>query len=356
VALAFSMDSEYSCMKKYLILGAGVAGLSVGNSLLDLGVGVTLLEGGTEFSVKTCGEFLSYKVLPLLETWGISPDRRVSEAFFHHKEKQIAVEFPELCGSMPRLDLELQLADRFQKKGGTIHFGKRIDEIVPKTPFLVSSEDGDSYEADALIISAGRWQGKKAGGTVRYQGIKNHFCSKHLPSSLHMVLLDDGYCGVSSLNGEKAVISCLQKFRGGTSERTSLLSHFSSVDALRPFVSDAAPFFESHLEAPIGGFGIKELPNWPNAYFVGDAAATIAPIFGEGMTLALNGGKLAADYIVQGKWEEYRAAWKTAFEKRVRKSIVANTVALSPTLQPLLFSLWKQFPSFFHKRIFSTDS
>lgn len=314
-------------MARDIIIGAGLAGLSAGISLLDKGREVLLFEASEKLTVKTCGEFLSYESLALLEKWKIFPKFTIHKAHFHYNHRSIVFELPSPCGSMPRLDLENTLLDLFIKKGGKVQFGTKADPA--------------SFPGESVIISAGRWQGKPP-TSPHYIGIKNHF-SMTPPSDLHMFFSKDSYFGISPLTEGKVVFSCLAK----PMQHPEQFIRDKIQDIL--LLQDAVPSLPSWLITPVGALGMKKLPDWPNVYFLGDARATIAPLSGGGMTMALTSGEMAAEFIVQGKWQEFQKAWHHRYARRIQLAKTLNSLVFRPSLLPLLFKLLQAYPELIQK-------
>ncbi len=327
-------------VKKATILGASLGGLSTGISLLEKGVEVLLIDASSSPTLKTCGEFLSHEAVSLLNKWGIRPKREIKEAFFYYQGRKIVIPFPDACGSTPRLALENALLERFIALGGKASLGTKVHHIIPGPPFQLHMDAGEVVETFDLIISTGRFQGKAPTTSPHYIGIKNHYQTPYPPSALHMTFIEGGYYGISPLDHKTMVVSCLLKKR----EPVALEELFSKNPLIQEHLRGATPFLSTPLVTPLGNFGKKELPLWEGSYFVGDAAATVAPLIGQGMTIALTSGQLAANYVRRGEWQEYRKAWKKHFSTRVSLSSILNSLALSPLFAPRLFPLLEKYP------------
>ena len=57
-------------------------------------------------------------------------------------------------------------------------------------------------------------------------------------------------------------------------------------------------------------FSHRKTPKWANGYFIGDAAGSIPPATGNGLSMALSSGIMAAKYAVRGDANGFRRAWK----------------------------------------------
>jgi len=318
-------------MKKVTILGAGIGGISAGIFLLKKGIDVELIEGSRALSVKTCGEFLSYEAIELLRELDITPKKEIKETIFHYEERSFLRKMPLPCASMPRLELETALLQKFHALGGTIVFGHKVEKIVSNSYFQLYLDNGEKIEAKEVIFSTGRFQGMASLENLPYQGIKNHYMMENPPDALNMVFFPDGYLGFSPIDHNKSVLSCLVK------QKEIKIEKLLKIYPLDKYLKNQEPLFQNWLTTPVGPFGCKKLPPWANSYFVGDAAATIPPISGQGMTISLISGQMVAEYVVNGRYEEYRKMWKKRFYKRIALSSMLHAAALSPKVAPKLF-------------------
>lgn len=325
-------------MKSVVILGAGLGGISAGIFLLEKGIKVQLIEGSGTFSVKTCGEFLSYEAIELLDRLGIAPKKEIKEMHLHYRDRSLRRKMPFSCGSMPRLELETMLLQRFNTLGGESILGYKVQKITSAPHFQLYLDNGEKIETKELIISTGRFQGMPPPKNLPYRGIKNHYVMENPPDALNMVFFPDGYLGFCPIDDNKTVVSCL------TQKKEIKIEEMLKMYPLDKYLHEKQPLFQDWLTTPVGAFGCKTLPLWPNCYFVGDAAATIPPISGQGMTIALTSGQMAAKYIEKGDWKEYRKAWRERYYKRIAFSRLLHGAALSTKIAPKLFSFLEKHP------------
>ncbi len=337
-------------MKKVVILGAGLGGISAGLFLLEKGIDVSLIEGSSSLAVKTCGEFLSYEAIALLDHFGIFPKKEIKEIHFHHQDRSFRKKIPIPCGSMPRLELETLLLQRFNTLGGKLILGHKVQKIVSRPRFQLHLDSREKIEAEQLIVSAGRFQGMPVPKDLPYRGIKNHYITESPPDALNMTFFPKGYMGFSPIDHNKSVVSCLVK-QDGIDVEELLKMH-----PLSTHLQGREPLFQEWLQTPIGPFGCKALPLWPGSYFVGDAAATIPPISGQGMTIALTSGQMVAEYVVQGLWQEYRKAWKKRYYKRIALSRILHAAALTPKATPKLFRFLEKHPRLIDRFFYLTTA
>ena len=118
--MGFSVSLEYYFMEKLVIVGAGVAGLSCLNALLDRHVSPLLLEASTIGAPKMCGEFLSPSATHQLKQWDVGPLQTIRQVRFFGETSTLHVTFRREAGAYGRHHAEMELAARAQQKGGRI--------------------------------------------------------------------------------------------------------------------------------------------------------------------------------------------------------------------------------------------
>ncbi|MBS0635612.1 MAG: FAD-dependent oxidoreductase [Verrucomicrobia bacterium] len=261
--MAASLPLAGTDMEEVVIVGAGVAGLACMNAFLDKGIYPILYEAGTVGSYKICGEFLSARACRQLEAWDISPIQKIDQ--IHIDSLTIDVQ----CGAMSRIEAELKLAARAKKLDGRIVEETKVEQLLPGKVLLA---DGQEIATKKLIVATGRFGAKPA--EFPYIGLKAHFTHDQLIPSLTMQLIQGGYYGIVPISATTSNIACLVK-------KEYLQQALNILDV------------EWHT-APVGSFGIKKVPNWPNCYWIGDAIASFPPATGQGFTHALDSALLAA--------------------------------------------------------------
>ncbi|MGE3953813.1 MAG: NAD(P)/FAD-dependent oxidoreductase [Parachlamydiales bacterium] len=307
-----------------LIIGGGVAGLAAANHLADAGCPALVLEAGTYPSHKVCGEFVSPEALPILERWGLAPQIRLSRADFHYKGRTLSFDLPQAAGSAPRYIFDTALAARVEVLTST-----SADSLIKRDDLWVAKVGQKELSAPYAIIGTGRLTGQKR-PHFPYRGYKAHF--RGSLDHLEMHLFKGAYLGISQVAPDTLNVACLSK---GPCNPSSLL----------PF--PLKPLFD-WLEVPAPEFGVRPVPNWENALFIGDAAGTVAPICGEGLAMGITSGVMAAEYILNNKAPLFRQAWlkrytrRIAIAKALHRALLQTPALLMaghllPTLSPWLF-------------------
>ena len=287
-------------MEDLVIVGGGVAGLSCLNALLDKGISPLLLEASTIGSPKMCGEFLAPNAIEQLNKWGIGPLQSIKQAHFFGGRRSLQMTFPREAGAYCRHHAEMELATRAREKGGRIREFSSIQTITPATqnkPFILELTSGEVIEARDLIFATGKWsRAKPSVNASKFIGFKTHISQVIQSETLMMYSLNGGYLGIVPVSSEKSNITCLVKRE--VVERVGscvdFLTNFMN-SRLSPVKLDTLDWLEG--EAP--AFGAKAIPNWPHAYWIGDALLSVHPAIGYGFAHAVSSACMAADYYLK---------------------------------------------------------
>ena len=98
------------------------------------------------------------------------------------------------------------------------------------------------------------------------------------------------------------------------------------------------------MTASVPEFGIKSTPDWPQTFFIGDALATIPPITGNGLSMAIQGGVLAAEYAVRNDVEGFTKSWKKSFKHPLFWGKIFHRVAMKPTIGKRMMQISNGIP------------
>lgn len=315
-------------MTETIILGGGIAGFAAAIRLAELGERAVLLEAASQFSQKVCGEFISPESLPTLARWGIKPAQRIAHARFVVGDRDVMFDLPAEAGSLSRLEFETQLYQGATERGVDVRLGAGVEAVLPQAngTYVVTLKGGEQLTATNLIFASGRFGGALGSATPvdrPYVGIKAHFTGMDLENCLEMHLLPGAYVGMSSVGNGITNIALLAKKSSYSTHSDAdalwqaLLAHPNAA-RLRERMQGAERLFPQWLRVEIPDFGMRVPSSLPHTYAVGDAAGSIPPISGEGLSMALTGGCLAAEYCVKGDYVGYPIVLRQIFISRVR--------------------------------------
>ncbi len=305
--MAFSVSLAGGFVEELVIAGGGIAGLGCLNALLDRQVSPLLLEGASIGSPKMCGEFLAPPVIEQLEKWDIGPVQLIKQAQFIANNQAVHIDFPRTGGAYTRHAAELELAARAKKLGGRIREQAPIKDIIPagnNTPFKLQLASGEVILAREVIFATGKYS--QQARASKYIGFKTHIPHVFQPETLLMYSLAGGYLGIVPVTAEISNITCLIK-RSEIEKAGSCKAYFASF--LQQNTLD-------WLEGPAPAFGLKPLPDWPHAYWIGDAFATVHPAAGYGFAHGVSSALMAADYYLKKDPANYHKALRHVMRPR----------------------------------------
>ncbi len=285
------------------IIGGGPAGSSAAIAATHLGASVVLLEARNFPRHKVCGEFVSAEALDVLASLlqnlpagrallDSAPDIQRTRLFLGTRMIEAPVSPPAL--SITRYDLDFQLWMAAQAAGVETRSNCEVTAAEGSGPFRLATSGGN-HSAKALIIAAGRWSQFTPDRTVpagpRWIGVKGHFREVSPNPSTDLYFFANGYCGVQPV--AKDVINTCAMVR---SDRATSLPE---VFALHAKLAERAASWTA-VTQPISTAPLiyrNPQPVRGNAMFAGDAAAFIDPFAGDGISIALRSGRLAAQCI-----------------------------------------------------------
>jgi len=326
--------------KPVTIIGGGLAGLTLGIGLRQLGVPVVIHEAGTYPRHRVCGEFISGRGLTTLarlrlgeligQAGAVSPQ---TVAFFTATKATAPRQLPSAAICISRFKLDAVLAKYFRELGGELRESQR---------FVGNSGEG-------VVRGTGRHaQARKKG--VRWFGLKIHARNIALAADLEMHVSPRGYVGLCNINdGEVNVCGLFRKRadeHGDAKARHELLRG-EPDSPLRQRLADAT--FDENSFCAVGGLSFRPRKAAARAEIcVGDAITMIPPVTGNGMSMAFESAELAM--VPLAAWSRDESSWDDARQQVARDCDAAfagrlawanwlQRIVLTPALHNLLVAL-----------------
>lgn len=361
-----------------LIIGGGPAGSSAAIDLARGGIDVAIVERKRFPREVLCGEFLSGEVVRAIRQFGLydeflalRPHKITSFLFIPDENIQSAHSLGFEAWSLKRSLLDHMLLRKAESLGATI--------IQPAEVFSVSRHHG-SYEVrckrgeEEISITAGTVVAAYGKQNPLDKFLKRSFVSHrsgfngmkyHVPDHLFrqfpngdIRLFASGgvYCGINRVTGNEATL-CFLADRGvsGSHPLHALTQLFQNNSSFRTlFRGDLAS--ELRKLSPYGAgnifFGKKNLVE-NGVYMIGDAAAVIAPLAGDGIGMAIESGQLLAHLLKRARRESvsalqtetvYISEWRHRFRKRLTLASILQSIAMKSAGGNLGGRLLKTFP------------
>ncbi len=286
------------------VIGGGPAGTSAAITAAGYGASVLLLEKGSFPRHKVCGEFVSAESLEILASL-LSDGKGLMEAaprihrarmFLEGRVLEMPIEPPS--ASIARFDLDNALWHSAKCRGIDARERQNVSETEGKGPFAIRTADGE-FMSRSIVDASGRWSNlnssqqryRNPDGSAKWIGVKAQYREDNPSDSVDLYFFEGGYCGVQPIisGGEGRINACaMVRSDTATTIQEVLLQHAELEKRSRQWQQVTEPTATSPLR-----FRTPE-PLHGNILRAGDAAAFVDPFVGDGISLALRGGTLAA--------------------------------------------------------------
>jgi flavin-dependent dehydrogenase len=339
-------------VERIVIVGGGVAGLSCLNALLDQGVSALLLEAAIIGTPKMCGEFLAPPAVAQLGKWGIGPIQVIKQASFFAKQAAWDLPFPHPAGAYARDALEVQLAARARNLGGRILENSPIQKISPAigdAPYTVCLASGEVFQAETVIFATGKFgqQGIQNGASP-YYGFKIHLPLVVKPETLLMYSQPGAYFGIVPISETVSNCACLVR-RNVIENNDGSCKQFLSrlIDengSLREVFERVDINSLVWLEGRAPQFGLRQIQDWPRAFWIGDALASLPPAIGYGFAHSVESAVMAAESYGENKARKYRRRAIRLIRPKLRMGKLMHRLMLRPGWGRWLFPFLRRNP------------
>ncbi|QRM27559.1 NAD(P)/FAD-dependent oxidoreductase [Microvirga sp. VF16] len=355
--------------EEIVIVGGGPAGASAACILADAGRSALLIERDPEPRHKVCGEFLSIEAQTYLAHLGIDLDRlrasRIARIRLAHGRHSTEADLPFLSRGLSRKILDEALLQQAMSRGAEILRGVTVKAISPEgTGIHLDADTHSEIQTETLFLASGkhdvRGAKRPAAGTMNdLIGFKGHYRLAQaqqiaLEGCVEVILFTGGYAGLQLVEDGIANL-CLVVTRqcfddigkswGGLLDR---IAH--ECPHLGERMEGAEPLFERPLsifQIPYGYLHVPA-PREPQSLFrVGDQAAVIPSFTGDGMSIALHSGCLAAStFLAQGQASSiFHRRLREDIQRSLRLASALNTTVRYRLGRQAVFHLCRAWPA-----------
>ena len=321
-----------------LIVGGGPAGASAAILLARAGSPHLLVERSRETGDALCGGFLSWRTLESLAALGIEADvlnpQRVSRLRLFAGRRQSETTLPRPAIGVSRLRLDTVLLAKAVAMGSAVERGVAVRSIDGR----VANIEGGDLAADALLLASGKHDVRGLARPADARGDDPSLGLRvRLPASaalnalvgdaIELHLFDRGYAGLV-LQEDGSANLCMAVHR-------SRLSEAGDPERLLLALAEESPLLGERLSH--GGSGsVDAVANVPygwraavtdaGVFRLGDQAAVIPSLAGEGMGIAIASGIRAAQALLRGGAGQAESYQRDLYRATARPVAVAGIV------------------------------
>jgi 2-polyprenyl-6-methoxyphenol hydroxylase-like FAD-dependent oxidoreductase len=297
-------------MPDVTIIGAGPAGSSAACALASRGWDVILIEQHRFPRDKVCGESLSALGVEVLHRLGLAPTIEALHPSILHQTilhapdgRHLACPLPRPMWGLSRRALDAALLESARAAGVRILQPARVESLSPLTVRHLESNRLETLTPSWIILADGKGAllPSRPPPTTDL-GIKAHFEYVTGPrDAVELFGVQGHYVGLAPIERSLSNVafslptSRLDRFRGDLgalwqhllTENATLAARFSHAHQVGPWLASPLPRFPVNHPWP------------PRVIPLGNSAAALEPIGGEGMGLALRSAELATAALDQ---------------------------------------------------------
>ncbi|MBT5925320.1 MAG: hypothetical protein HOH33_01740 [Verrucomicrobia bacterium] len=338
------------------IVGGGVGGLVLGIRLRQLGVEVRLSEAGQYPRHRVCGEFISGKGVGILGEMDLLDAFKRSGAqlastmkCYGNRSVSPILRLPESALCISRYTMDHIMSSQFENMGGNLLTGQRypIDEA----------------QIEGTILATGRQPTLKRRSA--WIGYKFHLRGMELSADLEMHFTRNGYLGLCRV--EKDSINVCGLYRANQGDGFDLKTDWKRFLSQNMHPERHQAISSAQIVADslcfVSGLSYRAIQsrNVHPLACIGDRMATIPPLTGNGMSMALESACLASGHIVDYvrkdvSWSEVtknlHRSQSHAFRSRLSLAVPLQRAIFSSNTNWLRESFIKRL-NLFHKLIFA---
>jgi flavin-dependent dehydrogenase len=249
---------------------------------------------------KVCGEFVSSESLPLLDTLlaGLVPNPLAGKPVIASArvflDRKVAL-FPVLpaARSIARFDLDAALVQGARRAGVHVEEAVAARNVTQDGGFAVHAA-GAAWSAKAVVNATGRWSQLTqypATGRAKWIGLKAHYAESEPPASVDLYFFPGGYCGVQPVGKDTVNVAAMVRADTARSMEEVFVANPALWRRSRGWQALFPPLTTS-------GLHFRAVQTEEHGMMLaGDAAGFIDPFAGNGISLALQSGALAAESL-----------------------------------------------------------
>ncbi|MEN1705441.1 MAG: FAD-dependent oxidoreductase [Planctomycetota bacterium] len=329
------------------IIGAGAGGASLALRLARAGFDVTVIESQAFPRAKVCGEFISPAATPDLESV-LTPNElreagaaRVRTLALELGDRQRTWNMPEPAWALSRRSLDVLLIEKAAAAGAHVLQPVRVASVeYNEDSATVHFASRESIHTDLVLHADGSGRFDPAGATPKAKSLVGLKCHARPTSPVRGIRMRSArgvYCGAIGIEDGLATFAMC-------ATPQALAAHKGDRDALLASVWPG--FTPDQREGPWMTSAVARSrytrPGHPRSFRVGNAAAAVDPVGGEGIGLALwSVARLAELLESETDPRVIHDRFAKLYRRRLRTRLPACRTAAEVLLRPrLVQALW----------------
>jgi flavin-dependent dehydrogenase len=310
-----------------LIIGGGPAGASAALALAQGGAMPVLIDRSPGERDIVCGGFLGWDAIAALRRLGLDPAtlgaRPIQRLRLVAGARTVEAALPKAAAGLSRRRLDATLLLMAEEAGAVVLRGRAARAIEGD---CVRLDDGEEMAADQIFLATGKHELRGAvrplAGRLLSVGLRTALApapalTAALTGTIELHLYDGGYAGLL-LQEDGSANLCLSvaQARMGSGRETALAAIVAQSPLLGERLGASPPGpWEAIAGVP---YGWRAGPDECGRYRIGDQAAVIASLAGDGVAVALASGAAAAHACLHG---DGAADYQRGFAGRARRPL-----------------------------------
>ena len=367
-----------------LIIGAGPAGIAAAITLAQAGCRPVMIERTSAPTDKVCGDFLSIDAIRLAQALGVDPAALGAAPIRHirliHGERIAHAKLPFPAMGISRRAFDAALMRHAQAAGTTLHSGRTIrhltrdadhlaqpgpDNTTGSEPRRASSQwtartsDQSAFTSQTVFLATGKHdlrdlpRPRTNRGAI---GMKMYFtvtpdATELLHDAIELTLFPGGYAGMQHVeNGRTVLCIAIQRpafHRYGGAWPALLAQIERRSRRFAAILEGARPLLPRPLAVAGVPYGYQsKSPAADGLFRLGDQAAVIPSLTGDGMAIALHSGQTAAlTWLAGANSAAYHRTLTRTLRPQMRLAGLLHHACMTGSVQAAIIHAAALFPS-----------
>lgn len=364
------------------VIGGGLAGLSLSILLGRAGYKTILFEKEKYPFHKVCGEYISLESWDFIERLGLNLSSLglpiIKKLVVSSPNENVIDTKLDLGGfGISRFFLDNELKKIALKTGVIIQEETKVTDVSFDDEIFSIRYNGGEVFSKIVAGSFGKrsnldvkWNRgfvkEKANKFNNYIGVKYHIKNNQAADTIALHNFKNGYCGISKIESGQSCLCYLTTAKNLKDSHNSIKEMEEKIlfknSFLRKIFAESEFIFEEPVTISQISFDKKSrIEN--HVFMLGDAAGMIAPLCGNGMSMALHSSKIVFYHInlfLKGTLSReemenhYIKTWNREFERRLRNGRMIQRFFGREKLTNFFIGIIKPFPFIINRLVKAT--